>query len=158
VTSVDPAPPEPTAAADEWLRRMHSAYMDRFLADNQRIWMTASIFVPLSLTPFAVLFSIKEPRSVHVIVLAGVSLTLLGFWSLVARRHRAFQAQSLTTVIAIEARALRGTDHEDLLETAHRRTVRGAGPRVGLLRVVLLAVVATGWIAVFIVFLAGGLG
>ena len=35
---------------DEWLRLLYSSYLKRMLSDNERIWKTGAIFIPISIS------------------------------------------------------------------------------------------------------------
>jgi hypothetical protein len=153
------SPPENTAAelSDEWARHLHASYLNRFISDNNRIWSTASIFIPLSLAAFPALFSLKSPTVPDAIVLAAVSTILLFFWFAVAERHRTFQDHYIRTVIAIEKKVAGGTGFEDILARAHvvPRGRKWLGVR--RLRILLLFAVGGGWIVVIVAFLRGWL-
>ncbi len=90
------------AIADDWLKAFYSSYSQRFLSDNNRIWSTAQIMIPLSLAGFAALTALKEPQFVHLLTLALVSSAIMIIWLVIAENHRAFQDKSLEWLLEIE--------------------------------------------------------
>ena len=87
---------------DEWLRKLYECYKDRFLSDNDRIWKTGSIMIPLSFAPLAILPSIESPETVHYVILGIASFLIYAIWLIIADNHRAFQNKSMAWIIAIE--------------------------------------------------------
>lgn len=71
-----------------WLQNLYQYYLNRFLSDNSRIWLTGSIFIPLSLAGFAVVVGLECPRWPQVVVLMFVSITLIIIWLVIAENHR----------------------------------------------------------------------
>jgi hypothetical protein len=69
------------AEKKEWLRVIYTSRNDRFLSDNGRIWLMASIFVPLSFAPFAALAVLDEPSWPRILALAGSSILLYASWN-----------------------------------------------------------------------------
>lgn len=88
----------------EWLRHLHKEYHARFLADNQRIWLSAQILIPASLIPLAALAAFKQPPPVGVAICLGLASWLLVlFWHAIAVVHKSFQCKNLAWMEAIEA-------------------------------------------------------
>jgi hypothetical protein len=83
---------------------LHEQYTQRFLSDNNRIWTSGALFVPLSFAPFAVLVTVRQAMShpLALILLAIPSIFLLLFWNVTADGHRRFQEQSASWTDAIE--------------------------------------------------------
>jgi len=86
----------------DWLMTLYKSRADRMLSDNERIWRTGSLFVPLSLSAFAALISIKHPKSLQVLILGLASFALIWCWMFIAENHRAFQQKSEAWLVAIE--------------------------------------------------------
>ncbi|MFZ2444773.1 MAG: hypothetical protein WAW37_00305 [Syntrophobacteraceae bacterium] len=97
----------------DWLRSIYISYKDRFISDNNRIWTTAAIIVPLSFSPLVFLPKLNNMNIVYFIALALASLSLMLFWLLTAEAHRSFQNKSMTWLIAIEEIIL-GVKDEDV--------------------------------------------
>ena len=89
-------------AADTRLQVLYKQYTKRFLSDNNRIWTTGSILLPLSLGPFVALASSDCVSTTQQLVLAGVSVSLVLGWNVFAEKHRAFQTMSFAWLTAIE--------------------------------------------------------
>jgi len=87
---------------DEWLRKLYECYKDRFLSDNDRIWKTGAIMIPLSFAPLAILPSIESPEAVHFLILGIASLLIYAIWLIIADNHRVFQNKSMAWITAIE--------------------------------------------------------
>jgi hypothetical protein len=84
---MNPNTPVPSRLSfdSNWLRHLHKEHHARFLADNNRIWVSAQILIPASLVPFAVLASFREaPTHTVVSIFALVSTTLIVFWHVIA--------------------------------------------------------------------------
>lgn len=91
-----------TAERDEWLRLLYDRYTERFMKDNDRIWSTGAIMIPLSLGGFVALATIQVVTVAHVLSLALASIALMLFWEVTAENHRAFQQKSEKWIKAIE--------------------------------------------------------
>ncbi|MBE9584029.1 hypothetical protein IM792_06170 [Mucilaginibacter sp. JRF] len=89
----------PAEEHHNWLRQLHSHYSEKFLQDNNRIWSTASILIPLSLAGLA---TVKDAPPLSVIPIALASISLMLFWVIFAEHHRAFQNRSSAYIQAIE--------------------------------------------------------
>lgn len=85
-----------------WLQILYQHYGSRFLSDNERIWSTGTIFIPVSLAGFVALMAVEDPTCAHVTVLMIGSVLVLFIWLMIAERHRAFQQKSLAWLEAIE--------------------------------------------------------
>ncbi len=55
--------------SEEWMKLLYSSYLQRMLSDNERIWRTGAIFVPLSLSALAALVTIKDLTIWRILVL-----------------------------------------------------------------------------------------
>jgi hypothetical protein len=134
------------------LERAHEKYTQLYLSDNNRIWSTAAIMVPLSLGAFVVLASMDKPTIVQVIVLALASWLLMAVWFIIADNHRAFQEVSLERTRQIEE--LWGMRRQP----RNKEKGRGLFGFIGLvgpggvrrMRKWLLWLVAIGWLAVLL--------
>ena len=86
----------------EWLRALYASYTTRFISDNNRIWVTGSIMIPLALSGFALLPTIEKPTIKLLLPIALASSVVLLAWNLIADNHRAFQEKSFAWLTAIE--------------------------------------------------------
>lgn len=89
-------------ASIAWLQILYQNYSNRFHSDNDKIWSTGSILIPLSLAGFAAVVSVQNLGWPHVVVLASASIALMLVWLVIAENHRAFQQKSEAWLIAIE--------------------------------------------------------
>lgn len=87
---------------EKWLETLYNHYSERFNEDNNKIWTTASIFIPTSLAGFIAFATIENPSFLQIVGLMAGSLALLTIWLFIAENHRAFQDKSLAWIIAIE--------------------------------------------------------
>lgn len=87
---------------DDWLKTLYTAFANRMLSDNERIWRTGAILVPLSLSAFAALVAMNPLSPWKVAVLGAASSALLWFWLVIAENHRAFQQKSEAWLLAIQ--------------------------------------------------------
>lgn len=78
----------------DWLKTLYKSFSDRMLSDNERIWRTGAILLPLSLSTFAAVVSIKDLHTWHIVVLGFTSSALIWSWLFIAENHRAFQQKS----------------------------------------------------------------
>lgn len=85
-----------------WLQILYQSYASRFLSDNERIWNTGAIVIPLSLAGFVAVISLNKPQWPQVIVLMTGSIVLMFIWLMIAENHRAFQQKSQAWLVAIE--------------------------------------------------------
>ena len=90
------------AIEDDWLKEIYKHYQARFLSDNNRIWTTAAIFIPLSLAPFVVLIRENEFTLIQLIVIATISSLFLVAWLAIAESHKQYQEKSMLILRAIE--------------------------------------------------------
>jgi hypothetical protein len=86
----------------EWARLLYAQYTISFLNDNNRIWATATIFIPLSL---ASLLGLKDLSIFNTFLLGIGSCLLMGFWVIIADHHRAFQTAAKDVTKGIEEHA-----------------------------------------------------
>jgi hypothetical protein len=92
-----------TTVEADWLPRIYEARTQRFLHDNDRIWSSGSLLVPLSLAPFLALSSIENLRAAHFVFLGIASTLLMFLWFVIAESHRRYQDESLLWITAIES-------------------------------------------------------
>ncbi len=139
----------------EWLRALYTAYAERMRSDNERIWSTGAIFVPLALSAFAALLAVETPALWKTTVLAGGSCALLVLWLFIAEDHRSFQQQSEAWMVAIlEVAGLEKVGGEKLKGNALNRalTCKGAIQKT---RWFLVGAVLVAWIVVFVLQAVG---
>lgn len=86
----------------EDLRTIYSVKSQTFLSDNNRIWTTAAIVIPLAFGAAAALEANKDATSWQRLVAGLVGLVLLVLWNLFADRHRALQDRSQSWLRSIE--------------------------------------------------------
>lgn len=140
---------------EKWLEILFKHYSDRMLTDNERIWRTGALFVPVSLAAFAALSSIKCLHFWHIILLAVPSSLLMWAWIVIAENHRAFQQKSEAWLIAIQK--LIDLDAPVAVKVIAgglegRVTKKGAVQRM---RWTLLFMVIISWIIIIICFIVG---
>ncbi|MDX1700213.1 MAG: hypothetical protein R3250_06310 [Melioribacteraceae bacterium] len=87
---------------DEWLRTLYDSFLNRMLSDNERIWKTGVLFIPLSLSAFGALIAIDNIIWWKVAVLGFASSTIIRVWNIIAENHRTFQQNSEAWLIAIQ--------------------------------------------------------
>ena len=88
--------------SDDWLIALFEHYSSQMRADNERIWTTGSLFLPLSFAPFVVFAGIAAPKLWHVLICGSPSIALIYAWMVIADNHRAFQQKSEAWLIAIQ--------------------------------------------------------
>jgi len=88
--------------SEEWLKEIYKHYQSRFLSDNNRIWTTAAILVPLSVAPFAVLAKGSVLTTMQLLLMAIVSSMFLIAWLFIADVHKEYQNRSDKIINAIE--------------------------------------------------------
>lgn len=138
---------EKEPVSDEWLLRLHESYTGRFLADNERIWSTASLFIPLSLATFPAYFALDERTWQLAAAFGAVSVALVTFWYLIAEKHKTFQNRSYDVVRAIETKIIGPTGMNEMRDAVLRHAP-DAGPSVHWTRLLLVVSVWVGWLAV----------
>lgn len=92
----------PNDATDKLLFTLYTAKTDRFLAENEKIWVTGRIFIPVSLAAFAAWAALKPASWQQVFVLGVLSISLLVIWHIVAQAHKRFQIHHEAWLDAIE--------------------------------------------------------
>lgn len=79
----------------KWLQLLYSSYLQRFLSDNNRIWSTGQLMIPLALAPITAIPALGvDPAIPRLVFLAIPSTTLIWLWLVIAENHRAFQENS----------------------------------------------------------------
>jgi hypothetical protein len=131
------------AEGEKWLQTLYTAYLQRFLSDNNRIWVTGQLLVPLSVAPLAVVATLKSPPVVSVLLLAACSVPLVWFWIVIAESHRSFQEIAHEWLSAIE----------ETLEVDRRVAIK-EGFTVRRIRLALASLITLIWIGllVFVLF------
>jgi hypothetical protein len=87
---------------NQWLRTIYEHHSELFLANNNKIWTTASVLIPLSLAGFVAIASLDDLDLYHVQVLMFASISLILIWLVIAENHRAFQQKDEAWLVAIE--------------------------------------------------------
>ncbi len=111
--STAPQPPPPPPLAEQlaaWLGEhpeggkawllLYKAHVDRMLSDNERIWRTGAIFVPLSFAGFGAFAA--HPTVASAAIIGGASSALMLIWNVIAENHRSFQQTHEVWIRAIE--------------------------------------------------------
>ncbi len=130
----------------EEMSLLYSQYVARFLSDNSRIWITGSIMIPLGLSGFALLSTMREPTFWRLIPIAIVSIAIILIWNWIADHHRAFQDRSMAWIVAIEQLLIERSGQ------TYPRFIKVGAPllSVRLFRWSLSAVVIAAWVIVLI--------
>lgn len=141
--------------ANAWLQTLYQSYGKRFLSDNNRIWSTGSIFIPLSLAGFAAVVSLKHPHWPQIAILMFVSIMLMFTWIVIAENHRAFQQKSEAWLVAIE-RAMKLKAERQLKVKGNflNNLLTGKGA-IQKMRWLLLLAVILGWTCILILTIMG---
>lgn len=143
--------------SNSWLQILYENYSRRFLSDNDRIWGTGSILIPLSLAGFAAVVGLEDLGWPHVAILMFASTTVMLIWLVIAENHRAFQQKSQAWLVAIERTIkLEGVGAPEVKGNVLNRLLTGKGA-VQKMRWYLFFAVILGWIAVLILTLMGWL-
>lgn len=87
---------------EAWLKTLFEHHSNRHSMDNERIWKIGEIFIPLALTPLALLTQIENITLWHIYILAFSSITLIWSWLLIAENHRSFWQKSQAWMDAIQ--------------------------------------------------------
>jgi hypothetical protein len=124
---------------EDWLPRIYEARLQRFLHDNDRIWSSASLLVPLSLAPFLALSSVEDLGTAHFVILGAASSVLMALWLVIAESHRVYQDKSLAWLHAIE--------HHAGVKTSSRPASARKVPSARLARRLLAIAVPALWLA-----------
>lgn len=139
----------PSDERHEWLRTLHSNYTQRFTKDNERIWTTGAIIIPLSLGGFVAFISIKDPTRPHAYVIGIASILLMLSWVFVAENFRAFQDKSLAWIRAVEKEAgIENSYGHKISGNIINRIFTFVG-RIQVIRITLLILVIVGWIVIW---------
>lgn len=139
---------------DEWLRTLYVVYAERMRADNERIWGTGSIFIPLAVAGFAAFVGIAKPQLWHVGVLGFASTALAVSWLFIAENHRAFQQNSEAWLVAIHE--LLGIPYGGPKAVGNRlNRILTRRHAIQGMRWVLVCAIALGWIFLFVMFARG---
>ena len=96
---------------------LHQSFAVRFAQDNNNIWSTGAVFVPISVT-LAGLFWTTRGGWGELIALGLLSTSLMISWWLIAEIHRAFQQKSNAVMLAIETSLGLTTGASKLPETS----------------------------------------
>jgi hypothetical protein len=86
----------------EDLRNIYAVKSQIFLSDNNRIWTTGAIIVPLAFGVVAALEANKDATSLQRFMAGLAGWMLLALWNLFADRHRAWQDDSKSWLRSIE--------------------------------------------------------
>ena len=142
---------------DEWLRSLYSSYSSRMRSDNQRIWSTGAILIPLSVAGFAAFVALDSPQVWQAIVLGSASSALAWCWLFIAENHRAFQQCSEAWLVAIETTiGINGLSSPKVKDNwANRLLTFGAA--IQWMRWMLVLGVTFGWLAIVLLLNAGRL-
>lgn len=136
--------------SDEWLRTLYNNYTERFLSDNERIWTTASIMIPLAFAVFVVLPQIQKPTNWQILILAIASISIITSWLFIAENHRAFQEKNRAWIVAIEETiGITNTGPTKIPVNLFSRlvTFRGA---IHLMRWGIVAIIIISWVFVYL--------
>jgi hypothetical protein len=61
----------------KWLQTLYTSYLNRMFSDNERIWRTGALFVPLSLSAFAAYANTKI-QGLKLLVISIASIFIIG--------------------------------------------------------------------------------
>jgi len=86
---------------DQWLITLYQSHKDRMLSDNERIWRIGAIFIPISMSAFGVLVTLKNIQIWQILCLGLASTSLIWIWNIIAENHRGFQQKSEAWIQAI---------------------------------------------------------
>jgi hypothetical protein len=130
----------------EELALLYAQYVARFLSDNGRIWVTGSIMIPLGLSGFALISTIKDPTLWRLVPVAIVSTAIILIWNWIADHHRAFQDRSMAWIVAIEKVLIERSG------ASYPVFVKIGAPllSVRLVRWSLVAIVVLAWVVVLV--------
>ena len=88
----------------DWLKTLYEKRTDRFISDNDKIWTTGQILIPIAIGAFGIYATLTKPDIYQVLILALLSVGLLVIWELIAVVHRRFQDIHECWLDAIEQR------------------------------------------------------
>lgn len=138
---------------EKWLTLLYKTYFDRMLSDNQRIWTTAAIFIPVALAGFGAYASLSPVTLDKALLLALASCFLICFWLIIAEHHRTLRNKSEAWTVAIrETVTLEDSESSKLV--INWMNLLGSFPRAAQITGYFLAVVVTMAWAVIIFYLA----
>ncbi len=146
----------PLQESQEWLRVLYKTYSERSTADNQLIWTTGSILLPLSLGLFAAIPNVATWY--QLLALACASVFLILFWNLIADNHRSARLQweaRLTAIERVIAKSAACDNSKKLNDLVRARAVKESwwvrfttAVKVGSLRWLLAHWILCGWVAI----------
>lgn len=90
------------ANSQEWLRAIYQNRAARFASDNDAIWKTGAVMIPVSLGAFIVPMQVNLHSVWQELVLAIASIGLMFLWLMISVNLRAFQDKAVAEIIAIE--------------------------------------------------------
>lgn len=74
-----------------WIETIYKSRSDRLISENDKIWTTGRIFIPISVGVFGVYATIDTPKLSQVSILATISISLLLIWQAISFVHKKFQ-------------------------------------------------------------------
>ncbi len=74
-----------------WVETFYKSRTDRFIAENNKIWTTGRIFIPISIAIFGVYATLEGPTLKQLGILASISIILLVIWEMISITHKRFQ-------------------------------------------------------------------
>lgn len=113
----------------DWLRTLHSSYVERYAADLDRTWSTATWLVALAWTLIPAAVTISDPLTWQTVgVFAVTSMALIVLWAAIADIHQKWSARCYDVVRAIEIVALDETSDQNIhITTEDAHMIRGLG-------------------------------
>lgn len=91
----------------DWIGDIYEMRTNRFVAENEKIWITGRIFVPAAFLSVGVLKIGRETDLSQLLIVTVLSIALVVYWHLIAVAHRRFQIFHLVWLEEIEL--IRGT-------------------------------------------------
>jgi hypothetical protein len=137
--------------SEGWLKELYKVHADGFKGENDRIWETGKIIVPVSFAAFGAFAQLKDKGLLEVAVFGFGSTSLLLLWHLIARSHRHFQDAHRTWTEEIELvmhRDQKGSGTADAkTKTSNLETPKN---KVGMPRIrrILLWTVGSAWVLI----------
>jgi hypothetical protein len=102
VTEIEDELKKTPGVSHDVLLHVYDARLQRYLSDNNRIWTTGALLIPLSLAGVALLSARAHPTIPQRIVVGAGSVLLILVWNIFADHHRGFQSRSEAWITAIE--------------------------------------------------------